>query len=94
MSSPLSAAADARDDAAVRIHIDGHALIVARGTSLAAALMGMDVAAFRRSVSGEPRAPLCGMGSCFECRVTVDGTPHVRACLQPVHEGMEVVTGE
>jgi D-hydroxyproline dehydrogenase subunit gamma len=94
MSSPLSAAADARDDAAVRISIDGHALIVARGTSLAAALMGMDVAAFRRSVGGEPRAPLCGMGSCFECRVTVDGRPHVRACLQPVHEGMEVVTGE
>jgi D-hydroxyproline dehydrogenase subunit gamma len=94
MSSPLSAAAGARDDAAVRISIDGQTLIVARGTSLAAALMGMDVAAFRRSVSGEPRAPLCGMGSCFECRVTVDGRPHVRACLQPVQEGMEVVTGE
>jgi D-hydroxyproline dehydrogenase subunit gamma len=94
MSITLSAVADARDDAAVRINIDGQTLIVARGTSLAAALMGMDVTAFRRSVSGEPRAPLCGMGSCFECRVTVDGRPHVRACLQPVHEGMEVVTGE
>jgi D-hydroxyproline dehydrogenase subunit gamma len=94
MSRPFSAAADARDDAAVRISIDGQTLIVARGTSLAAALMGMDVLAFRRSASGEARAPLCGMGSCFECRVTVDGRPHVRACLQPVHEGMEVVTGE
>jgi D-hydroxyproline dehydrogenase subunit gamma len=94
MSSPPSAAAGARDDAAVRISIDGQTLIVARGTSLAAALMGMDVAAFRRSLSGESRAPLCGMGSCFECRVTVDGRPHVRACLQPVHEGMDVVTNE
>jgi D-hydroxyproline dehydrogenase subunit gamma len=94
MSSPLSAAAGARDDAEVRISIDGQTLIVARGTSLAAALMGMDVAAFRRSLSGEPRAPLCGMGSCFECRVTVDGRTHVRACLEPVHEGMDVVTGE
>ena len=25
------------------------------------------------SVSGEPRAPLCGMGICYECRVTIDG---------------------
>jgi D-hydroxyproline dehydrogenase subunit gamma len=94
MSLPISRPAPARDEATVRISVDGHPLIVPRGTSLAAALMGMDVAAFRRSVSGEPRGPLCGMGSCFECRVTVDGRPHVRACLQPVHDGMEVVTGE
>jgi D-hydroxyproline dehydrogenase subunit gamma len=93
MSRPLFPAADTRDDA-VRITVDGHTLIVPRGTSLAAALMGMDVTAFRTSVSGEQRAPLCGMGSCFECRVRVDGRPHVRSCLQHAQEGMEVITGE
>ncbi|HBY64443.1 MAG TPA: hypothetical protein DEH78_31880, partial [Solibacterales bacterium] len=36
--------------------------------------------AFRTSVGGQPRAPLCGMGVCYECRATVEGVPHVRTC--------------
>jgi predicted molibdopterin-dependent oxidoreductase YjgC len=32
------------------------------------------------------------MGICFECVVTVDGVPNVRACLEPVRNGMDVVT--
>ena len=61
--------------------------------SLAAVLMNTGVTAFRRSVDGEPRGPLCGMGSCQECRVTVDGVERQRACLLTVREGMRVVTG-
>jgi NADPH-dependent 2,4-dienoyl-CoA reductase/sulfur reductase-like enzyme len=30
------------------------------------------------------------MGTCFECRVEVDGATHVRSCLTPVREGMSV----
>ncbi|MBI4908716.1 MAG: FAD-dependent oxidoreductase [Acidobacteria bacterium] len=45
-----------------------------------AAKMLCDGAAFHTSVSGEPRAPLCGMGVCMECRATVDGSPHQRTC--------------
>jgi sarcosine oxidase subunit alpha len=41
-----------------------------------------------------PRAPLCGMGVCFECRVQVDGVAHVRACMTPVSDGMQVVTDD
>jgi sarcosine oxidase subunit alpha len=33
------------------------------------------------------------MGTCFECRVTVDGVAQRRACLEPVRSGMTVVTG-
>lgn len=47
---------------------------------------------FRRSVSGEPRGPLCGMGICFECRVTVNGQEHVKSCQAPCEAGMEVHT--
>jgi sarcosine oxidase subunit alpha len=32
----------------------------------------------------------CGIGHCFECRVTVDGIPDVRSCLVEVREGMRV----
>lgn len=62
------------------------------GVSVAAALMLADVRVFRRSVSGEERAPLCGMGVCHECRVTIDGVPHRRACLVPVRDGLHVST--
>ena len=59
--------------------------------SIAAALMNLGLAP-RKSVSGEMRGPLCGMGICFECRVVVDGVAHVRGCQVMVREGMEVWT--
>jgi aerobic-type carbon monoxide dehydrogenase small subunit (CoxS/CutS family) len=49
--------------------------------------------ALRRSVSGELRGPLCGMGVCFECRVAIDGRRHVRSCQLLCREGMEVTIG-
>ena len=76
----------------VTIHADGRALRVSAGSSVAAALIDAGVTAFRRSVSDEGRSPLCGMGTCFECRVTIDGVAHRRACLIPVSEGMCVST--
>jgi predicted molibdopterin-dependent oxidoreductase YjgC len=33
------------------------------------------------------------MGTCYECQVRVDGRL-VRACLEPVRDGMEVRTHE
>ena len=50
------------------------------------------VSQFRRSVSGEPRGPLCGMGICFECRVTIGGRAHCRSCQEVCRPGMEVRT--
>ena len=51
-----------------------------RSGATVAVAMTIAHAAFRRSVSGEPRGPLCGMGICFECRVAIDGIPHCRSC--------------
>jgi NADPH-dependent 2,4-dienoyl-CoA reductase/sulfur reductase-like enzyme len=77
---------------AERVHftIDGRPAAAEAGVSLLAALWNDGVRALRRSVGGEARGPLCGMGTCFECRVTLDGQPHVRSCLAPVREGMDV----
>lgn len=58
---------------AVVLHINGRGTTVASGTSVAAALVLAGVTASRTSVSGEPRAAVCGMGICQECRVRVDG---------------------
>ena len=76
----------------VRISVDGEALEVPAGVTVAAAILASGRSEFRRSVTGQPRGPLCGMGICFECRVSIDGVAHQRSCMIPVAEGMEVVT--
>ncbi len=78
----------------VRFTLDGRPAEAEAGTSLLAALWNAGLRAVRTSVSGEARGPLCGMGTCFECRVTVDGEPHRRACLEPLRGGMDVRTAE
>ncbi len=77
----------------VRLEVDGRALECAEELTVLAALLRAGVTVLRRSPGGEPRGPLCGMGTCFECRVTIDGQPHRRACLTPVSNGLRVTTG-
>jgi sarcosine oxidase subunit alpha len=81
----------------VRLTIDGEDCHVPFDTTVAAAIAEHRAArglgpGFRRSVTGTPRAPLCGMGVCFECRARVDGRILVRTCLVPCRDGMEVCT--
>jgi sarcosine oxidase subunit alpha len=76
----------------ISITINGRPIRIAAGTSVAAAVMMADEPC-RFSVSGEARAPLCGMGICMECRVTVNGVPHQRSCMLLCAPGMEVVSG-
>ena len=78
----------------VRIVVDGRDITCASDVTVAAALLDGGVAAFRQSVSGTARGPVCGMGICYECRVTIDGVAHRRACLVTVADGMTVRTGE
>lgn len=78
----------------VRFSVDGRPLEAEAGTSLLAALWNAGLLSLRRSVNGEARGPLCGMGTCFECRVTVDGLPHQRACCTELRDGMQVRTGD
>jgi predicted molibdopterin-dependent oxidoreductase YjgC len=77
----------------VAIRIDGRWVEVAAGTTVAAALWNAGVSGFRRSVGGSARGPICAMGICWECRVTIDGEPHRRACMELCTEGMEVESG-
>lgn len=77
----------------VSLTMDGQTMEVPDGTSVAVALHASGRKAFRRSVTGMLRGPVCGMGVCYECCLTVDGHPHVRSCMTLCREGMEVVTG-
>ncbi|MGN7918512.1 2Fe-2S iron-sulfur cluster-binding protein [Lysobacter sp. ESA13C] len=73
----------------VQLSIDGIAVEVPAGANVAAAVAQLGLR-FRRSRSGEARAPLCGMGLCFECRVSIDGVAHQRACVVVARDGMQV----
>lgn len=75
----------------VTLRVDGADVEAPGGKSLAAFLLEKGKP-FRRSASGEPRQPLCAMGTCFECRVTVDDVPHVRACRVVIRNGLVVET--
>jgi len=76
----------------INIKINGSSRTVVEGTSVAAAILAHGIPNFRRSVTHEPRGPLCGMGICFECLVTINGASHQRSCQVLCVEGMEVAT--
>ena len=65
---------------------------VSAGTTVAAAVLMSGRTGFRISVSGQSRGPLCGMGICFECRVTIDDLEHCRSCQIVCRDGMKIRT--
>jgi predicted molibdopterin-dependent oxidoreductase YjgC len=75
------------------LSIDARSISVDPGVSVAAAIAISGGGITRRSVGGAARAPLCGMGVCQECRVTIDGRMHQLSCQTLCVEGMQVVTG-
>ena len=79
---------------ALQVEVDGRMIAVPEGSTVAAAVLLSGTNRFRRSVSGEARGPLCGMGICFECRVTIDGNEHARSCQILCQEGMSIRTDE
>ncbi|WP_017775436.1 2Fe-2S iron-sulfur cluster-binding protein [Paraburkholderia kururiensis] len=84
----------------VHVMVDGHAVVVPQGATVAAALAVASADAThvgatrgtRVSVRGEPRTMFCGMGVCQECRVTIDGRAHRLACQTLCREGQRIET--
>lgn len=75
----------------VLVYIDGKEVSAFEGENVLAVLWTSGnhtlhtTARFR-----EPRGFYCGIGVCFDCLVTIDGTVNVRACLEPVRAGMQI----
>ncbi len=75
----------------VTFTFDGVPVQALEGECLAAALWASGIRILRHSFSGrQPRGMYCGVGHCYECRVTVNGVRDRRACLTPVVAGMDV----
>lgn len=83
-----------RDCATFTIEVDGELVQAYAGESVAAVLAACGRRSFRETDGHRaPRGLFCGMGICFDCLVTVNGEPNVRACMTTVEEGMTVETG-
>ena len=76
----------------VTLVVNGVSVTMPTGSMVSAAILKTGIQGFRRSVTGEARGPLCGMGICFECRVTIDGDQHCRSCQTVCRNGMDVRT--
>ena len=78
----------------MKVSVNGKPVEAPEGSMVSAAVALAGEWAYRRSVNGEPRGPLCGMGICFECRVTIGGRTHQRSCQIPCAPGMDIRTGD
>lgn len=84
--------AEVERGAPLTIIVDGVPLTAFAGETVAGALLASGRRAWRRTQHGHSRGIFCGIGVCFDCLVTVNGVPNVRACLTPVEKGMIIQT--
>lgn len=76
---------------AIEVDVEGVTLRVPPGTTAAAAALLAGLPSTRTSpVTGEPRAPYCLMGVCFECLLVIDDVPSRQGCLVTVRPGMKI----
>ncbi|MDA5558717.1 (2Fe-2S)-binding protein [Shimia sp. MMG029] len=74
----------------VQFHFEDRRLSAPRGATVASALLGAGITAFRETpVSGAARGPFCLMGACYDCLVSINGVT-VQACMTPIEEGLQV----
>ncbi|HEU5157937.1 MAG TPA: (2Fe-2S)-binding protein [Streptosporangiaceae bacterium] len=76
------------------ITFDGRPIPVAAGQTVGAALIAAGIRSWRRTrVADRPRGLFCGIGVCFDCLVTVNDRPGLRACLVEARPGDVIRSG-
>ncbi|MGY1435018.1 (2Fe-2S)-binding protein [Streptomyces reniochalinae] len=89
---PAQRDATGRRDRPLRVTVDGVPADGIAGQTLAGLMLASGRTSWRRAPSGAPRGLFCGIGVCFDCLVTVNGEPDVRACRRRAVDGDEVTT--
>jgi len=74
------------------ILVDGQPMTAFPGETVAGVLMTEGRRSWRRTPGGKPRGLFCGIGTCFDCTLTVNDQPYVRACQTLAQPGMVVRT--
>jgi hypothetical protein len=84
-------AGDSGDD--IEIELDGEPLRTSSRRTIAAVLLAEGRRSWRSTGrTSAPRGIFCGIGVCFDCVLTVNDEPDVRACQRRVAAGDRVVT--
>lgn len=84
-----------KKETAFTFTFDGKDYQAYEGDTIASALLANGVRTLRvHERSASPRGIYCNIGHCFECRVTVNDTEGVRACLTEVKPNMVVESGK
>src|SRR5699024_8712826 len=79
------------DRKTINFTFNGKRLQGCEGDSIASALLANGIRTIRHdTATGEPRGLFCGIGHCYECRVTVIGSGNVRACTTRITENMTI----
>lgn len=60
------------------------------GESVSGALLAAGVLSSYASAAGKERGYFCGMGTCWECVVELEGVGNVRGCRTRVEAGLRV----
>ena len=75
----------------IRFRFDDQPLTAQAGATVAGALMSNGERTWRTTRRGDQRRGLfCGIGTCFDCLVDVNGEKAVRACLTVLRDGDDV----
>jgi sarcosine oxidase subunit alpha len=78
---------------AINLTINGNNVRAFEGELISTVLQVEGISIFnRKHKTGKPSGIYCGMGVCYECLVTVNGVPNVRACQTYAKDGMEIIT--
>ncbi|MYB77615.1 MAG: FAD-dependent oxidoreductase, partial [Chloroflexi bacterium] len=89
--SSQPAASENNGQSSVTFYFNGRPIQALPQDTVASALYRSGRRIFSRSFKyHRPRGLLCVSGRCPNCLMNVDGTPNVRACMQPVRDGMQV----
>lgn len=81
--------------AQIQICVNGKACVAYEGETVHAALLAAGYRVLRMtSKAQKPRGIFCGMGVCYDCLVTINGTANQRACMTNVEDRMEIVIDE
>jgi sarcosine oxidase, subunit alpha len=80
-----------RRDRPIRFRFERRTIWAFEGDTVGSALSAAGVTITSRSFKyHRPRGLHCMTGSCPNCLMQIDGIPNVRACTEPVREGMRV----
>lgn len=79
----------------MNILINQHKVTAFEGELVSTVLHAEGIRTFdRKHKTGNSSGIYCGMGICYECLVTIDGVPNIRACQTPVENMMVIETSD